>query len=298
MFGSQLLRHAKKAATAALAATLATFSFSAQANTTLTGQIQGTPISNARFVALDRKGKITLQGFTTQAGKFSYKAGNTVSFFVGDILLGSTAGAARVTTSSLVASAKSADAFSNLTRFLQAVDSDRNVLNGVQVASTTHTYAKGLKVNFDAAMKTFEVQAALLKVLSLASGTPTLPQAVDALTNFRMALLNAYNTSGQPTVLNLLNILGHISMGHHTLTKRANGTCGGNNLALRMALYENDSAFYCANACNFNQLNTSVSLKFPVAHEATLVHEPGSNIITVIHHYTGRNVIETMVKQP
>ncbi len=318
MFAQAIIQKAKSAAAIAITAAIAAFSGNVVADT---GQLAGTPIANARFISLDASGKITAQGFTTANGKFQFSKGDTVRFFVGDILLGKTQAAASVPTSALVSAAKNADALSNLVRFLQSVDTDLNSLNGIQVSNTTHTAAKGLKVNFDAAMKTFEVQAALAKVLALSTATPTLPEATTALTNFRMALLNAYNTSGQATVLNLIktnwnatlsskdcgttttklthnfNILGHVAAGNFNLIKQANGTCRGSNAAIQMALYENDVAFSCANHCSLTDLNRDVTLSFPVTHTATLVHEPNSNIITVVHHYEGRDVIETMVKK-
>ena len=311
----------KKAASAALAAALALSAGNAiAAPKSVTGQLQGTPIANARFVAMDAKGKVTVQGFTSANGSFSYKAGNSVSFFIGDVLLGKVQGAPKVPTAALVATAKNADALSNLNRFLQAMDSDVNAQNGIQINNTAHTFGKGLAVNFDAAMASFQVQTNLVKLLSMAAGTPTLPQAVEALTQFRLSLLSAYNAGAGTPVLNLVNtrwtstfsssdcsntvqnshqfnLLGHISAGVHTLVKKADGTCAGANFALSMALYENDFAFSCANACSFAALNRDVTLKFPVEHTATIVHQPGSNVITIIHKYEGRDVIETMVKK-
>ena len=317
MFGQTF----KKAASAALATAIALFAGNAiAAPKSVTGQLQGTPIANARFVAMDAKGKVTVQGFTSANGSFSYKAGNSVSFFIGDVLLGKVPGAAKVPTAALVGSAKNADALSNLNRFLQAMDSDVNAQNGIQINNTAHTFGKGLAVNFDAAMTSFQVQTNLVKLLSLAAGTPTLPQAIDALTQFRLSLLSAYNAGSGASVLNLVNtrwtstfsssdctntvqnshqfnLLGHISAGVHNLAKKADGSCTGSNFALSMALYENDFAFSCANACSFAALNRDVTLKFPVEHTASIVHQPGSNVITIVHRYEGRDVIETMVKK-
>jgi hypothetical protein len=284
------------------------------------GQLEGTTIENARFVSTNAQGVVTHTGLTDAAGSFSYNNGDTVSFFIGDVLLGKVPAADKVPTATLVATARNADALNNLNRFLQAMDSDVNAQNGIQINASAHQAATGLAVNFDAAMKSFQVQAGLVKLLALSAGTPTLPEAVDAITQFRLSLLNAYNRGGKTTVLDLVNtrwtstfsssdcantvqnshqfnLLGHISSGMHNLVKKADGSCAGANFAIAMALYENDFLFSCANNCSFADLNRDVTLNFPVAHTATLVHQPGSNVITIIHRYDGRDVIETMVKK-
>jgi hypothetical protein len=284
------------------------------------GQLEGTVIENAQYISTDAQGNVTHEGYTDSTGSFSYKKGDTVAFYVGDILLGKVDAAAKVPTASLVAAAKNADALNNLNRFLQAMDSDVNAQNGIQINAAAHETASGLAVNFDTALRSFEVQSGLVKLLALAAGAPTLPEAVDAVTQFRLSLLNAYNAGADAPVLDLVNtrwtstfsssdcsntvqnshqfnLLGHISAGVHTLVKKADGTCAGANFAISMALYENDFAFSCANACSFAALNRDVTLKFPVEHTATIVHQPGSNVITIVHKYDGRDVIETMFKK-
>lgn len=291
-------------------------------NSMLEGHIAGTTIANARYVTLTSKGKISVSGFTSSDGGFFYRNGETVSFYVGDVLLGSTAAKASVAPVALVEKAKNADALSNLLRFLQTIDSDVTSYNGIQISNQAHKAGKNLKVDFDKAMSSFQVQASLAKLLALATNSPTLPDAVDALTNFRMSLLNAYDSNSGQTVLNLLNtkwkstltsqdcpnastsvthtfnLLGHLTAGYHHLSVKKNGSCGGSSMALLMSLYENDAMFSCANGCTLEDLNGTVTLSYPTTHEATLVHQPNTNIITIIHSYAdGREVIETLVKQ-
>lgn len=294
-----------------------------QKSAVLQGKITGTKIANARYVTRDASGKISLQGYTTSAGAFRYRNGDSVSFYVGDVLLGKTKAKSSVPTSLLITNAMNADALANLLRFLQTIDSDLNPINGIQISANTHYAAEDVKVNFDAAMSSFQVQSSLQQLLALATNSPTLPDAVEALTNFRMSLLNAYNTNSGQTVLNMVNtkwkstlssadceetvtgathtfnLLGHMTIGYHNLSPRDDGSCRGSSAAILMSLYESDQMFSCANGCTLADLNTTVTLRYPTVHQAQLVHQPNSNIITVIHQYDdGREVIETLVKQP
>lgn len=288
----------------------------------LVGRIDGAPLANARYVTLSRNGKISLSGFTTRNGSFNYRNGETVQFYVGDILLGSTAAKSLVTPVSLVQNAKNPDALSNLLRFLQTVDSDISPANGIQISNHVHKSAKNLKVDFDKAMRSFQVQSSLVKLMGIATNSPTLPDAVKALTDFRMSLLNAYDTNSDKTVLNLMNtkwkatltssdcptttasqihtfnLFGHFTSGYNNLTVNNKGVCKPSGLSLLMSLYENDGLFSCAKGCTMADLNGTVDVAGPIPHKASLVYQPNSNIITIIHHYAnGRNVIETLKKQ-
>lgn len=328
MFSLSVFKQAKIISAAVMGVVLGCVGVTANAatktttNNVLQGQVTGTQIANARYVTLDAKGKVSISGFTAKDGSFFYRNGETVSFYVGDVLLGSTAAKSSVPALALVEKAKNSDALSNLLRFLQTIDSDVNAFNGIQISNTTHKAAKNLKVDFDRAMSSFAVQAALAKLLAMTTNSPTLPDAVDALTNFRMSLLNAYNSNPGKTVLNLMNtkwkstltsqdcanasttvthtfnVLGHMTAGYHNLTPKKNGTCGGSSMAVLMSLYENDALFSCANGCSIEDLNSTVTLNYPTTHQAALVHQPNTNIITIIHQYAdGREVIETLVKQ-
>lgn len=215
-----------------------------------------------------------------------------------------------------------ADALSNPLCFLQTIDTDVTSYNGIQISNLVHSKAKNLKVDFNKAMSSFSVQASLVKLLSVATNSPTLPGAVNTLTNFRMSLLTAYDSYSGDTVLNLVNtkwkstftsndcpnasaalthtfnLLGHATTGYHNLAIKKNGACGGSNLGVMMSLYENDALFSCANGCSMADLSGAVTMQYPSAHQATLIYQPNTNIITIIHAYSnGREVIETLVKQ-
>lgn len=285
------------------------------------GRFLDAAVSNVRYITLSPTGQVSMSGFTAEDGSFFFREGETVSFYIGDVLLGSALAKEIVTPVALVEGAANSDALSNMLRFLQTLDEDASPSNGIQITDSVHESASDVQVNFDTAMSSFEVQSSLMSLISVATNSPTLPNVVDALTHFRETLLSAYDTNSGDTVLNLIdtkwqstitatdcpetsttlthtfNIAGHGTKGYHNLSVRDDGTCKGSSYGILMALYENDPMFSCANGCSLADLNRSVLVDIPETHTATLVHEPESNVITVIHQYDdGREVIETMTK--
>lgn len=285
------------------------------------GRFLDSAVSNVRYITLSPTGQVSMSGFTAEDGSFFYRDGETVSFYIGDILLGSSLAKEIVTPVALVENASSGDALGNMLRFLQTLDEDASPSNGIQITDSVHQSATDVQVDFDKAMTSFDVQTSLMSLINVATNSPTLPNVVDALTHFRETLLSAYDTNSGDSVLSLMdtkwkstftsadcgettatlthtfNIAGHSTQGYHNLTMRDDGTCRGNSYGILMSLYENDALFSCANGCSLADLNRTVILEVPETHTATLVHEPGTNMITIIHEFDdGREVIETMTK--
>src|SRR5690606_38028911 len=76
------------------------------------------------------------QGKTDDDGRFSYEEGESVSFSVGGIELGSAAGRAVITPADLIPDAGAGDAaVLNIARLLQSLDADGNLLNGIQISA-------------------------------------------------------------------------------------------------------------------------------------------------------------------
>lgn len=285
------------------------------------GRFLDAAVSNVRYITLTPDGKVSMSGFTAEDGSFFYRDGENVSFYIGDILLGHAAAKDIVTPVSLVENAANSDALANMLRFLQTLDEDASPSNGIQITDAVHQSARAMQVDFDEAKSSFEVQSALTNLLAVATNSPTMPTVVDALTHFRETLLNAYDTNSADTVLDLVNTrwqstftadecgdttatllhtfntLGHFTNGYHDLTMRNDGSCRGSSLGVFMALYENDKMFSCANGCTLQDLNRTVYVDLPEPHTATLVYEPGTNQITIVHEFEdGRQVTETMKK--
>lgn len=288
----------------------------------LEGRFLDAAVSNVRYITLSPTGVVSMSGFTAEDGSFFYRDGETVSFYIGDVLLGSSLAKDIVTPVALVEGATSSDALSNMLRFLQTLDEDSTPSNGIQITDSVHESAADVQVDFDTAMSSFEVQSSLTALIGVATNSPTLPNVVDALTHFRETLLAAYDTNAGESVLNLMdskwkstltasdcpdtsttlkhtfNIGGHMTSGYHNLSVRDDGTCKGSSYGILMSLYENDNLFSCATGCSLADLNRTVIVDIPTTHTATLIHEPNSGVITIIHEYDdGREVIETMTKE-
>lgn len=75
------------------------------------------------------------QGRTDNAGTFNYRPGESVSFAIGGIQLGSATGQGVITPLELVSDADAADAaVVNMARLLQSLDTDGNLRNGIQIS--------------------------------------------------------------------------------------------------------------------------------------------------------------------
>ena len=103
-----------------------------------------------------------LGGFTDSDGTFYYKEGDTVSFSIGDISLGSVVGAAKLTPVEVMSASGTADQkVINLSRLLQTLDADGDPSNGINIEESTRTSMEGKTVNFDVPLESFaqETQA-------------------------------------------------------------------------------------------------------------------------------------------
>lgn len=116
------------------------------------------------------------QGNTDARGTFNYRPGESVSFAVGGISLGSAAGQEVITPVQLVAGADLADtAVVNIARLLQSLDADGNLVNGIQVteqidqAMTAYVQQQRLEdLDFNDNSVFEEAMAGLLGELNLA----------------------------------------------------------------------------------------------------------------------------------
>jgi len=91
-----------------------------------------------------------LIGTTDETGRFLYDPGGTVTFFVGDIVVGTGPGAAVMTPVSLAEGAvdETNGTATNIAAFLLTIDDDRDPTNGIQITDSVRQAAKGLSINF------------------------------------------------------------------------------------------------------------------------------------------------------
>ena len=110
----------------------------------------------------------TQSGTTNASGEFSYLSGETVSFFIGDILLGQAAGAATVSPFDMAGISAPTTALevrravnrmnasqvaplgiaANIAVFLQTLDENDTLDDGIQIPDALHGLAEGMTVNF------------------------------------------------------------------------------------------------------------------------------------------------------
>lgn len=101
-----------------------------------------------------------LTGLTNASGEFSYQTGDSVSFRLGDVELGSVAASPVLTPVELVGAVSTADRrVINLSRFLQSLDDDADPSNGLSVTESARTALAGRSLNFNLPVSTFEITA-------------------------------------------------------------------------------------------------------------------------------------------
>jgi len=101
----------------------------------LTGNFVDGPVSGLSYRTA------TLSGITGTDGSFQYRAGETITFSAGEVVLGSTTGKSSITPVDLSSGVRSsANARSvNICRFLQLIDADADHTNGIEITSGVRT---------------------------------------------------------------------------------------------------------------------------------------------------------------
>lgn len=99
----------------------------------------------------------SVSGTTDSAGTFEFETGETVTFSIGSIILGSAQGAPRLTPVNLVADAidETNDTVANLARFLQTLDDDGDPENGITITSAVLDLAVNLEIDFALSVDAF-----------------------------------------------------------------------------------------------------------------------------------------------
>lgn len=155
----------------------------------LTGRFVDGPVSGLRYSTP------TSNGSTNANGEFIYRDGETVSFFIGDILIGQAPGAATITPFSLAGTAPPTSTLdvvkavrlinahriylnntatplevaANIASFLQTVDSDGDPSNGIQIPGALNGLAK-VSINFRQTFSRFQYDTDV-QALIAAGGT-------------------------------------------------------------------------------------------------------------------------------
>lgn len=147
----------------------------------------------------------TLSGVTDANGVFRYAAGETVTFSIGGIIIGSALGASSITPLDLVSSAASVsdEQVLNIARFLQTLDDNGDPEDGITISAAVSAAAISLSVDFTLSLDNFANDSDLLTVLSelttlTSAGPRNLVTAAAARAHLQDSLFDLSNT--QPTV--------------------------------------------------------------------------------------------------
>ncbi len=123
---------------------------------------------------LDYRGPGTLAGSTDAQGRFSYRPGDTLTFSIGNLVLGSAPGGATITPLSITSGAASASdqRVNNLLILLQTLDADGNLNNGIQITAGIRDIVSSLAsaINFNQATGDFRTSLTSLMAALNAAG--------------------------------------------------------------------------------------------------------------------------------
>jgi hypothetical protein len=99
----------------------------------------------------------SMSGVTGPNGEFQYKAGEVVTFSIGDVVIGSTTGGELITPMHFGTAFVTSDYLTlNISRLLQSLDADGNLDNGIQITPEMHDVLKDRSINFNKATTDFE----------------------------------------------------------------------------------------------------------------------------------------------
>ena len=147
----------------------------------LTGILVDSPLSGVTWETAEGR-----SGLTNPAGEFNYTVSSgsftdTITFSIGDIVLGTVPGAPYISMVELTSSFSPTDrAVLNQLVFLQSIDADQNPNNGIEVTEATRDAAIGRTLDFDA--PDFDTQVSAM-VAAIAPGNQVVSES-DALDHF------------------------------------------------------------------------------------------------------------------
>ncbi len=103
----------------------------------------------------------TTSGTTNAQGQFSYRNGETIRFYVGDVFIGEALGQAIITPVELVSGAVDENnvQVQNIAMFLQSIDEDGDESNGITITASATTATSGQSVDFSLAVGIFETNS-------------------------------------------------------------------------------------------------------------------------------------------
>ena len=136
----------------------------------------------------------TFSGTTNNAGEYDFLPGETVTFSIGGVVLGSTTAGPVVTPLTLVSGATGPTdpVVTNIVRFLLTLDDDGNPDNGITISDAVTAAAAGLSVDFTIA--DLSTDTGVIALLAALPGPPTLVDSTVAQTHFTEILATTWGS--------------------------------------------------------------------------------------------------------
>jgi hypothetical protein len=140
-----------------------------------------------------------VKGFTGHGGSFDCALGETVTFTVGDIVLGSGVSGPCMNPIEITGAT---DIFeyepTNIARFLQTIDDDADPSNGIYIIEAVHTAAAGRSLDFGLHPNAFAADSVVQRTVSdltgvTSAGTRTLVETAAARAHLQSTLLRAFH---------------------------------------------------------------------------------------------------------
>lgn len=135
---------------------------------------------------------------TNEKGEFNYQSGDLITFKIGDITLPPVQGSPVITVFDIANAQVNTNRYLNIARFLQSLDSDGDVSNGINISDIAHSSATGETLNFDEDPSQFTTDANPLIATIHAAGGTSNTQLIDSATadiNARAALNSLAKTT-------------------------------------------------------------------------------------------------------
>lgn len=100
----------------------------------------------------------SLSGITDEKGTFEYRYGETIKFLLGDVVLGQATAKEIITPIDLVdgATDETDSTVTNICRFIQSLDVDGNLNNGITITDEIRNEVDGRPIDFSSSIEDFE----------------------------------------------------------------------------------------------------------------------------------------------
>lgn len=263
-------------------------------------------------------------GFTDAQGFFNFLAGESVSFYLGETLLGTVEAKDLVTPLDMLSDTDHPDKLQNMLRILQTLDADADTSNGIEITEEADEYLAQFELPLNNPATLFQASAMVSDLVAAVTNGSDLIDAVDSFTHFRETLLSERRDTEGEIILNLLNtnwdaeitstvcdggevanldynfnFIGPTTIGHHRLEQVedefGNVSCEAAGNGILFNTYETDELFACANECTDEDLNRVIVDEDELGDVVTTItHVADSNVITInVSYFDGEETQTT-----